>query len=83
MEFHPTKPHFFVATHHTVFQYNLQKQTVISKYASGAKWISSIAVHPKGDNFILGTYDKKIVWFDMDMGSAPYKNLKYHDKAIR
>lgn len=21
--FHPLKPHFFVATHHTVFQYNL------------------------------------------------------------
>jgi len=50
---------------------------------SGAKWISSIAVHPGGDNFILGTYDRKIVWFDMDMGSKPYKNLKYHNKAIR
>ena len=31
----------------------------------------------------MGTYDKKIVWFDVDMGSKPYKNLKYHDKAIR
>lgn len=56
---------------------------MVSKYSSGAKWISSISVHPKGDNFILGTYDKKIIWFDMDMGSQPYKNLKYHDKAIR
>ena len=42
-----------------------------------------MSVHPGGDNFILGTYDKKIIWFDMDMGSKPYKNLKYHDKAIR
>ena len=40
-------------------------------------------MHPEGDNFILGTYDKKIVWFDLDMGSKPYKSLKYHDKAIR
>jgi ribosome biogenesis protein ERB1 len=23
------------------------------------------------------------VWFDVDMGSKPYKSLKYHDKAIR
>jgi len=23
MAFHPSKPHFFIATHHTVFQYNL------------------------------------------------------------
>ena len=83
MQFHPTKPHFFIATHQTVFQYNLQKQSMVNKYQSGAKWISSIALHPKGDNFILGTYDKKIMWFDMDMGAEPYKNLKYHDKAIR
>jgi len=55
----------------------------VSKYQSGAKWISSIDIHPKGDNFILGTYDKNVIWFDMDMGSAPYKKMKYHDKAIR
>ena len=56
---------------------------MIAKYLSGCKWISSISVHPQGDNFILGTYDKKIVWFDLDMGAKPYKSLKYHDKAIR
>lgn len=50
---------------------------------TGCKWISSIDVHPGGDNFILGTYDKKIIWFDLDMGSKPYKSLKYHEKAIR
>ena len=56
----------------------------MKKYRSGAKWISSISVHPKGDNFVLGTYDKKVLWFDMDMGGeAPYKSMKYHDKAIR
>ena len=84
VSFHPTKPHFFAATQTTVFQYNLQKQSIVSKYRSGAKWISSISMHPKGDNFILGTYDKKVLWFDMDMsGETPYKSLKYHDKAIR
>ena len=68
----------------TVFQYNLQKQTIVNKYKSGAKWISSISIHPKGDNFILGTYDKKVLWFDMDMScETPYKSMKYHDKAIR
>lgn len=83
ISFHPTKPHFFACTHMHVFQYNLQKQQVVTKYQSGCKWISSISVHPGGDNFILGTYDRKIVWFDVDMGSKPYKSLKYHDKAIR
>ena len=45
--------------------------------------ISSISIHPKGDNFILGSYDKKIMWFDEDTASTPYKKLKYHAKAIR
>jgi ribosome biogenesis protein ERB1 len=82
--FHPTKPHFFAATHISVFQYNLQMQSIVKKYKSGAKWISSISIHPKGDNLILGTYDKKVLWFDMDMsGEKPYKSLKYHEKAIR
>lgn len=41
-------------------------------------------MHPKGDNFILGTYDKKVLWFDMDMsGETPYKSLRYHERAIR
>jgi ribosome biogenesis protein ERB1 len=62
----------------------LQKQSIVKKYKSGAKWISSISIHPKGDNLILGTYDKKVLWFDMDMsGEKPYKSLKYHEKAIR
>lgn len=56
----------------------------MNKYQSGAKWISSISIHPKGDHFILGTYDKKVLWFDMDMsGEKPYKSMKYHEKAIR
>lgn len=84
MAFHPTKPHFFACTHVSVFQYNLQMQSIVKKYKSGAKWISSISLHPKGDNLILGTYDKKVLWFDMDMsGEKPYKSLKYHEKAIR
>jgi ribosome biogenesis protein ERB1 len=55
----------------------------VAKYKSGSKFISSIAVHPKGDNFVLGTFDKKVIWFDMDMGSEPYKVMKYNEKAIR
>jgi ribosome biogenesis protein ERB1 len=81
--FHPLKPNFFACTSNTVFQYNLQKQSIVAKYKSGSHLISSITIHPKGDNFVLGTYDKKVIWFDMDMGSEPYKVMKYNEKAIR
>ena len=50
---------------------------------SGAQWNSCLAIHPRGDNLITGSYDKKVCWFDLDSGSTPYKTLKYHKKAVR
>jgi hypothetical protein len=40
---------------------------------TGAKWISSIAIHPGGDNLLVGTFDKKVQWFDLDLSSMPYQ----------
>ena len=42
-----------------------------------------MAIHPKGDNIIVGSYDKTLVWFDMDLSARPYKSLQQHKKAIR
>jgi len=81
--FHPTKPHFFVATKTSVRIYDLQKQAHLKQLVSGAKWISSVTVHPGGDNVVAGSYDRKIVWFDLDFASKPYKTLQYHDRAVR
>ncbi len=50
---------------------------------SGVKWISSLAVHPSGDHVLVGSYDRRVVWFDLDLSSSPYKTLKYHAKAVR
>ncbi|KAG5437015.1 hypothetical protein PCANB_001291 [Pneumocystis canis] len=83
VEFHPTKPLFFVATQRYVKVYNLVKQELIKIIHSGVRWISSIDIHPQGDNIIIGSYDKKLVWVDMDLSSRPYKTLCYHTKALR
>ncbi|KAJ3002967.1 Ribosome biogenesis protein 1, partial [Thoreauomyces humboldtii] len=81
--FHPSKPFFFVATQRYVRVYNLATQKLATKLQPSTKWISSIAVHPGGDNLIVGTYDKRLSWFDMDLSSKPYKTLRYHKQAIR
>eukprot|EP00743_Colponemidia_sp_Colp-15_P005927 GILK01006373.1.p1 GENE.GILK01006373.1~~GILK01006373.1.p1 ORF type:complete len:908 (-),score=186.22 GILK01006373.1:272-2764(-) len=81
--FHPSKPFFFVATQQHVRVYHLQEQKLIKKLLTGMKWISSLSIHPGGDNLIVGSYDKKMAWFDMDLSSSPYKTLKYHNMAIR
>ena len=32
---------------------------------------------------IIGSYDMRFSWFDLDLSSTPYKTLRYHQKAIR
>ncbi|RIA98117.1 ribosome biogenesis protein [Glomus cerebriforme] len=83
VKFHPIKPLFFVATQRYVRVYNLMKQELIKTLQSGVKWISSLDVHPMGDNVIIGSYDKKLCWFDLDLSPRPYRTLCYHTKAVR
>lgn len=83
VSFHPTKPLFYICTDRNVLVYNLQKTDLVQKYQTAARMISTIAIHPKGDNFVLGSYDKKLFWYDQDLGKEAYKKMKYHSKAIR
>nr|MBE5724357.1 putative ribosome biogenesis protein BOP1-like protein [Cucujiformia] len=65
--FHPTKPCLFVATQRHVRIYDLVKQNLIKKLMTNCKWISTMAIHPGGDNLLVGTYDRKVLWFDLDL----------------
>lgn len=56
-------------THHFVFQtqthvrvYNLQKQTMLKNIRANSRWVSSIGVHPGGEHFLIGTFDRKVSW---------------------
>ncbi|KAF7981571.1 hypothetical protein HWV62_32600 [Athelia sp. TMB] len=49
----------------------------------GIKWISCMDVHPSGDHLIVGGYDRKLCWFDLELSDKPYKILRYHTRAIR
>lgn len=81
--FHPLKPWFFAATQRYVRLYDLAAQKLVRTLQTGLKWISSLDIHPGGDNLIVGSYDKKLAWFDMDVGTKPYKTLRYHSRALR
>ncbi|KAF2472294.1 ribosome biogenesis protein erb1 [Lindgomyces ingoldianus] len=82
-QFHPSKPVFFVATKNSIRSYDLSRQELVKILQPGAKWISSFDVHPGGDNLIVGTYDKRLLWHDLDLSTKPYKTLRYHKEAIR
>ncbi|KAI3632891.1 hypothetical protein MIR68_008966 [Amoeboaphelidium protococcarum] len=82
--FHPTKPILFVATQRQVRVYNLMRQELEKKLDPNTKWISSISIQNGGDNLLVGTFDKKVCWFDMDLSVTPYKNLRPHnERAVR
>ena len=82
--FHPNKPWLFVATQRYIRVYDLMAQKLIKTLQTGFKWISSLDVHPSsGDHLVVGSYDKKLAWFDLDLSNRPYKVLKYHSKAVR
>lgn len=34
-----------------------------------------------GDHVLVSSYDRRVVWFDLDLSSMPYKTLKYHTKV--
>ncbi|KAL0294351.1 UNVERIFIED_CONTAM: Ribosome biogenesis protein BOP1 [Sesamum radiatum] len=80
--FHPTRSIFFTATKKDVCVYDLLKQKLIKKLEAGVREISSIAIHPGGDNAIIGSKDGKLCWFDMDLSSRPYRVLRCHPKDI-
>ncbi|KAI9880338.1 MAG: Ribosome biogenesis protein erb1 [Pleopsidium flavum] len=82
-QFHPSKPIFFVATQRMIRSYDLSKQELLKILQPGARWISSFDLHPGGDNLIVGSYDKRLLWHDLDLSTRPYKTLRYHKKAIR
>jgi ribosome biogenesis protein ERB1 len=81
--FHPNKPFLYVASQQHVRIYHLVKQTMAKRLVSGCRWISSLDVHPSGDHLIVGSLDRRVIWFDLDLGATPYKTLKYHEQAVR
>ncbi|KAF5283998.1 hypothetical protein FQR65_LT13632 [Abscondita terminalis] len=81
--FHPSKPFLFVATQRHVRVYDLMGQTLVKKLMSNSQWIATMDVHPGGDNLLVGTYDRKVLWFDLDLSTKPYQTLRLHGSAVR
>ncbi|KKY17795.1 putative eukaryotic ribosome biogenesis protein 1 [Phaeomoniella chlamydospora] len=91
-QFHPSKPILFVANQRVIRAYDLSRQTLLKIIQPGARWISSFDIHPtagaassdvSGDNLIVSSYDRKLLYMDLDLSPRPYKTLRYHSKAIR
>lgn len=81
--FHPLKPQLFLISKQFLFCYDLAEKRILKKIKGGSKWLSSLAVHPSGEHVLLGGYDKKVNWVDLDYKAEPFKSMKFHTKAVR
>jgi ribosome biogenesis protein ERB1 len=87
--FHPNKSILYVANQRVIRAYDLSKQSLLKIIQPGARWISSFDVHPTSasiagsDNLIVGSYDRRMLWMDLELSPRPYKTLRFHEKAIR
>ncbi|KAB0792168.1 hypothetical protein PPYR_14127 [Photinus pyralis] len=81
--FHPSKPYLFVATQRHIRIYDLIGQALVKKLMSSSQWIATMDIHPGGDNLLVATYDRKVLWFDLDLSTKPYQTLRLHGTAVR
>ncbi|KAL7634217.1 UNVERIFIED_CONTAM: hypothetical protein RMT77_015547 [Armadillidium vulgare] len=80
--FHPKEPLLFVATQASVHIFNLKRQCRIKKVQANCRYISCLAVHPGGEHFVIGGYDRKVNWFEMECTKRPHL-MRYHGHAVR
>ncbi len=60
-----------------VFESNSENgNDTLESLLTNVKHVSSLDVHPGGDNIIIGSYDSRLSWFDLDLSTKPYKTLK-------
>lgn len=82
--FHPSKPLLFVASQNGVRIYDLAKQSLARRLgAPSSAAVTSLAVHPSGDHVLTGGADRRVAWFDLDLGSSAYRSLRYHGAGVR
>nr|XP_029121677.1 ribosome biogenesis protein BOP1 homolog [Elaeis guineensis] len=60
---------------HTANDFKKLGAPPVSALEPGLREVSSIAIHPGGDNVIVGSKEGKMCWFDMGLSSQPYKRL--------
>jgi len=81
--FHPTRPLLFLATKQAIRCYDLQNVLLVKTIQPGARLISSFDMHGGGDHLIVGSYDRRLLWHDLESSNRPYRTMRFHDKATR
>jgi ribosome biogenesis protein ERB1 len=83
VQFHPTKPRFFVATQHHIIVFDLVEKARLMQLKPTVQWISAIDVHQTGEHVVAAAFDGRAFWFDTELQVEPFKVLRTHSAAVR
>lgn len=84
IDFHNSKPHFYICSDSNILIYDLKQQELIRKFASNLNPISSISLHKLGGDFVAGSGNGKLAWFQSDLSDKPFMNMAdYHEGIIK
>ncbi|KAF4671173.1 Ribosome bioproteinsis protein 1 [Perkinsus olseni] len=82
--FHPRRPQFYICTQKNVRLYDLKAQSLVRTYVSGAQHIMAISVFPgSGGHLTIVSQDRRLCWFDNELGNKPWKTWRYHKRVVR
>lgn len=82
--FYHKKPWLALASRQSIRIYDLVGLRMIRKLIpEGVRGLSCMAVHPTGDHLVVGSLERRLCWFDLDLASRPYRIMQPHRGAIR
>jgi len=82
--FHPRKQLFYICTHDHIRIYSLtEKKLKVNVRLHSSEHISCMAVHPSGEHFVVGTYNRKLTWIEMEYTDRPLTLRNLHAGAVR
>ncbi|KAI0982817.1 hypothetical protein GJ496_003037 [Pomphorhynchus laevis] len=78
VSFHPSRALFFISSANSIRCYDLSLGQLMKTFkVGGGVYLSSpFSVHYTGDHLIVGCTDGSVRWFDLEMGTRPYKSLR-------
>lgn len=51
-------------------------KSLVCSYSAGIDSVSVLDIHSGGEHVIVGGLNRRLTWFDLDLGERPYKILR-------
>ena len=85
VSFHAQRPWLVVTGQRSIRILDLKRQATEKVLSAGnsSRQLSALSVHPGGNHLVAVSGDRRLVWFDLDLGVRPWRVLRhFQDKSM-